>query len=107
MLKTSHFPPNMAAHGERLYPRLAFPSTQGRELTCRAAQFFSFAPQKLAQQAKEARHIILFLPSRMCSLCYEIQFTSHLHWKTGEEEKDFGAEETKGFGAMQSSEPWL
>lgn len=24
----------------------------------------------------------------------------------GEEEKDFGAEETEGFGAMQSSEPW-
>ena len=74
----------MAARGGRLYLGLTFPSTQGRELICRAACFLSPAPQKLALQGKETRHIILFFPPpKMSLLCHGIQFDSHPHCKTG------------------------
>ena len=59
----------MAARGGRLYLGLTFPSTQGRELICRAACFLSPAPQKLALQGKETRHIILFFPPPRCPCC--------------------------------------
>lgn len=78
MLKTSCLPP-IWQHMEK--GRIQVWLSQGRELTCTAARFLRFAPRKLVWQVKETRHIVLLFPSQIHSLCYEIQFTGHLHWK--------------------------